>query len=103
MQTHFKLIETLVQGYSSESTQRKSSNVYYMTGFKWFSNKSVSFVRWTKVVLALEGLNKHHLAVISPFPFKSNVLILQHILKPLFCTVNGNDRPDKSVNLVLKQ
>ena len=51
-----KIIETLLYGYSSESTQQELSNEYqHDTVKKLFKNLCV-LVLWMKVASALEGL-----------------------------------------------
>ena len=57
------MIETLPNGYSSESTQRELSNEYQNDRVKMVFKKNCVLVLWTKVVSALEGLSTR-----SPLP-----------------------------------
>ena len=50
------MTETLVHGYSSESTQREQSNEYQHDRVRWFSNCFASLCLRMKVAFALEGL-----------------------------------------------
>ena len=56
MQKTPKIIETLSNGYSSESTQRELSNEYQDDRVSMVFQESCILVLWTKVVSALEGL-----------------------------------------------
>ena len=52
-----KMIETLANGYSSESAQRELSYEYQQDRV-WMIFRNLSIlVIWTQVALALEGLN----------------------------------------------
>ena len=54
------MIETLVYGYSSDSTQREVSNEYQHDKVKMIFNNFCIFVLWTKIASALEGLIIKH-------------------------------------------
>ena len=49
-------METLANGYSSESTRRELSNEYQDDRVSMVSQEFCILVLWTKVVSALEGL-----------------------------------------------
>ena len=57
IQKNWKMIETLANGYSSESTQQELSNEYQHDRVSMVFQESCILVLWTKVVSALEGLN----------------------------------------------
>ena len=50
-----KMIETLVNGYSSESTKRELSNEYKHDRIWMVCKNLCGLVLWTKVALVLEG------------------------------------------------
>ena len=50
------MIETLANGYSSESTQRELSNEYQYDRVKMVFKNLCILVLWTKVAKALKGL-----------------------------------------------
>ena len=52
------MIETLVNGYSSESTSRELFNEYQHDMVQMFFKDFCVIVIWTMVAAALEGLNK---------------------------------------------
>ena len=53
------MIETLANGYSSESAMRELSNEYQHDRV-WIIFKNLCIcVLWTRVALALEGLTEH--------------------------------------------
>ena len=57
MQKPKKWLKNKTHGYSSESTQLELPEMNTnMMGFKWFKQKSLRLVLWTKVALDLEGL-----------------------------------------------
>ena len=59
------MTETLAHGYSSESTPRELSNEYQHDRAKMVFKNLWVIVLWTKVALALEGLNHTHKSTIS--------------------------------------
>ena len=52
------MTETLADGYSFESTQRELSNEYQYDRVLMVYKNLCIVALWTKVALALEGLNK---------------------------------------------
>ena len=50
------MIETMANGYSSESSQRELSNEYQHVRVSMIFKNLCILVLWTKVALALEGL-----------------------------------------------
>ena len=57
MQKTLKMIETLANGYSFESTQRELSNEYQHDRVLMVFKKICVLVLWMKVASALEGLS----------------------------------------------
>ena len=55
-----KMIETLANGYSSESTPQELSNEYQHDRVWMVPKKVCAFVLWTIVASALEGLSRVH-------------------------------------------
>ena len=51
------MTETLAHGYSSENTQQELFNEYQHDRVSMFFKHLCVLVLWTKVALALEGLN----------------------------------------------
>ena len=63
MQKNWKMVETLANGYSSESTRRELSNEYQHDQVQMFFKNLNILVLWTKVTSELEGLiyhTRHH-------------------------------------------
>ena len=56
MRKTLKMIETLANGYSYESTRRELSNEYQHDRVLMVLKKNCVFVLWMKVASALEGL-----------------------------------------------
>ena len=69
------MIETLANGYSSESTQRELSNEYQHDRVQMVFRKLSIFVLWMKVDSALEGL----ILLFLP-PFSSVINAVQWVI-----------------------
>ena len=68
------MIETVANGYSSESTQQELSNEYqHVRVWMFFKNLCV-IVLWMKVASALKGLSDTVLAPPSSAPFQRRVI-----------------------------